>query len=122
MEIPSTRPINAPAAVAVQPEKAPEVAPVPQPEAASPAAPPQVETVPVSKLLQTREAIAEQVSRYLQTSARNLEFQVDGDSATPVIIVRDGEGNVVRRIPGEVALQMLRLANAQSGTFVDSTA
>lgn len=121
MEIPSTRPINAPAAVAVQPEKAPEVAADPQPESASPAAA-QVENVPVSKLLQTREAIAEQVSRYLQTSARNLEFQVDGDSATPVIIVRDGEGNVVRRIPGEVALQMLRLANAQSGTFVDSTA
>lgn len=95
----------------------------PQPASEQPApvkAAPPVEAVQVVDLEGIQEAIAEQVSRFLQTSARNLEFHVEGDS--PVIIVRDGESRVIRRIPGETALEMLRLANAQSGTFVNLTA
>lgn len=97
----------------------------PAPADPSPEAPRLAEpatAMPEQRRVQMQEAIAEQVSRFLQTSARNLEFHVDGNSAMPVIIVRDGQGNVVRRIPGDEALQMLRLANAQSGTFIDSTA
>jgi uncharacterized FlaG/YvyC family protein len=122
MQIPVTQPvvpIPAPANQAERPQ--PTVAAATSPTAA-PIAEPEPEPVPVRNHFETREAIAEQVSRYLQTSARNLEFQVEGESSTPVIIVRDGAGNVVRRIPGGAALQMLRLANAQSGTFVNSTA
>jgi uncharacterized FlaG/YvyC family protein len=73
-------------------------------------------------LQQTQEAVAEQLGRYLQSSARNLEFQVDSDSGTAVIVVRDGQGNVIRRIPGEEALQLMRRLYAQSGTLVDSLA
>jgi uncharacterized FlaG/YvyC family protein len=93
---------------------------VPQPDARVPeraaAAPPP----PAQELSQTRQAIAEQVSGYLQSNARSLEFQVDGATGEPVVVVRDGEGNVIRRIPGEAALQMMRRLNAQSGTLVDS--
>lgn len=121
MQIPVSRPINAISVPASQQDIKP-AAPAEAERVVAPAPVAEGERVSVTNIVQTQEAIAEQVSRYLQTSARNLEFQVDADSATPVIIVRDGAGNVIRRIPGEEALQMLRLANAQSGTFVNSTA
>lgn len=67
-------------------------------------------------------ALAQQVSHYLRSNSRDLEFQVDAQSGHAVITVRDAAGNVVRRIPGEEALQMLRRFNVESGTFVDSMA
>jgi uncharacterized FlaG/YvyC family protein len=93
----------------------------------TPAAPPPVEPVrevvsSSQNLVQTQQAIAEQVSRYLQSSTRNLEFQVDSESGSAVIVVRDGAGNVVRRIPGEEALQRMLRASADSGTLIDSSA
>ena len=69
-----------------------------------------------------QQAIAEQVSRYLNSSTRNLEFQVDSEAGTAVIVVRDVQGNVIRRIPGEEALQRMLRASAESGTLIDSTA
>ena len=71
---------------------------------------------------QTQQAIAEQVSRYLNSSTRNLEFQVDNESGSAVIVVRDVAGNVIRRIPGEEALQRMLRASAESGTLIDSLA
>jgi uncharacterized FlaG/YvyC family protein len=116
MDIPVTKPISGVPAAAGVPER-------PQP-AASPSAPavasPPCEAETVRELASIQQAIAEQVSRFLQTSERNIEFQFEGDA--PVIIVRDGEGRLVRRIPGDQALEMLRLANAQPGTFVNSQA
>ncbi len=66
------------------------------------------------------EAVAKQMNHYLRSNARDLEFQVDFDSGDAIIRVRDAAGNVVRTIPGEAALQMLRRVNVESGTFVDS--
>jgi uncharacterized FlaG/YvyC family protein len=81
------------------------------------------ETRPPAKDMQnTRQAIAEQVSRYLNSSTRNLEFQVDNESGNAVIVVRDVAGNVIRRIPGEEALQRMLRASAESGTLIDSLA
>jgi hypothetical protein len=77
---------------------------------------------PVNKLLHTQKVIAEQVSRYLQSSTRSLEFQVDNESGTAVIVVRDVEGQIIRRIPGEEVMQIMHRLNAQSGTLIDSTA
>lgn len=82
-----------------------------------------VEVQPVRQdTRQTQQAIAEQVSRYLQSSTRNLEFQVDAESAEPVIVVRDGDGHIIRRIPGDEVMQLMRRANAESGTLIDSIA
>jgi uncharacterized FlaG/YvyC family protein len=33
--------------------------------------------------------------------------------------VRDADGNVVRRIPGEEAMEMLRRQSVVTGTFID---
>jgi len=81
-----------------------------------------VRPAPAQNLLLTQQAIAEQVSRYLQSSTRNLEFQVDSESGTAIIVVRDSAGSVIRRIPGEEALQLMRRLNADSGTLLDWTA
>lgn len=70
----------------------------------------------------TQQAIAELVQRFLQASTRNLEFYVEEASGKPVIVVRDAEGQVIRQIPGEEALRMMRRMNAQSGTLFDSIA
>jgi uncharacterized FlaG/YvyC family protein len=88
---------------------------------------PQVEPVAairptVQNLQHAQQAIAEQVSRYLNSSTRNLEFQVDNEAGTAVIVVTDLQGNVIRRIPGEEALQRMLRACAESGTLIDSTA
>jgi uncharacterized FlaG/YvyC family protein len=77
---------------------------------------------PTQDIQQTQAAIAEQVSRYLNSSTRNLEFQVDSESGSAVIVVRDVAGNVIRRIPGEEALQRMLRASAESGTLIDSSA
>ena len=59
---------------------------------------------------------------YLRLSNRNLEFVVEEDSGATVIVVRDAEGEVIRRIPGEEVLQLMRRLNADSGTLIDSRA
>ena len=89
-----------------------------------PAPPEQLPAVakPSTDFSHTRQVIAEQVSRYLQASTRNLEFQVDSESGKAVIVVRDADGQVIRRIPGEEVLQIMHRLNAQSGTLIDSIA
>lgn len=99
----------------------PVVTAEPSADPAPPAAPP-ARSPPVEGMLQTQQLIAEQVSRYLQSTTRNLEFQVDGESGTAVIVVRDAEGQVIRRIPGEEVLQIARGLNAQSGTLISRRA
>jgi len=76
----------------------------------------------MQQLDQKKAAVAQQMSKYLRANSRNLDFQIDGTSGEAVVTVRDASGNVVRRIPGEEAIQMLRRANVESGTFVDSLA
>jgi|SRR5690606_18541999 len=106
-------PANGASAVAVAVDRPAESRPAEQPVIAS---------APVEDLIHAQQAIAEQVSRYLQSSTRNLEFHVDSAAGAPVIVVSDAEGQVIRRIPGEEALQLMRRLNAQSGTLVDSSA
>lgn len=72
------------------------------------------------QLREKQAAVAQQMSAYLRSNSRDLEFQVDTQSGQAVITVLDAAGNVVRRIPGEEAMQMLRRVNVESGTFVDS--
>jgi uncharacterized FlaG/YvyC family protein len=92
------------------------------PETVQPVAPPPVAKVEKLDVPNTQQAISEQVSRYLQSTTRNLEFHVDKEAGVPVIVVSDVEGNVIRRIPGEEALEVMRRANADLGTLIDSSA
>jgi hypothetical protein len=79
-----------------------------------------LDPVVMQQLDQKKAAVAQQMSKYLRANSRNLDFQIDSASGEAVVTVRDASGNVVRRIPGEDALQLLRRANVESGTFIDS--
>lgn len=77
---------------------------------------------PVRDLQHTLTVVAEQLQEYLRASGRDLEFRVDGDAGATVITVRNAStGEVIRQIPNEEALTIMRRLNAQSGTFVDLT-
>ncbi len=70
-----------------------------------------------------QEAVSEHLGDYLRSSDRDLEFRVDGGTHATVITVRNGEtGDIVRQIPNETALRLMRLLNAEPGTLVDLTA
>jgi flagellar protein FlaG len=75
------------------------------------------------ELQQTLAIVAEHLGEYLRSSDRDLEFRIDSGTHTTVITVRNGQtGDVVRQIPNETALRLMRLLNAESGTLVDLTA
>lgn len=121
MELPASKPVAGVSVSPAPPGKSPAVS------AAEQDVVPQVQRVtevkpPEQDLQHTQQAIAEQVSRYLNSSTRNLEFHVDNESGNAVIVVRDVAGNVIRRIPGEEALQRMLRASAESGTLIDSLA
>jgi uncharacterized FlaG/YvyC family protein len=121
MELPSNKPV---AAVPASPSATGRYAAIATSmlETVQPVEPVPATRPPAQNLQHTQQAIAEQVSRYLNSSTRNLEFQVDSEAGTAVIVVRDVQGNVIRRIPGEEALQRMLRASAESGTLIDSTA
>lgn len=83
---------------------------------------PRLDPTVIQAQSQKKAAVAQQMSRYLQTNSRELEFQVDVESGQAFITVRDASGNVVRTIPGEQALEMLRRFSVDPGTFIDSLA
>lgn len=94
---------------------APTAAPAPQPA--------HIDSIdPVVKQDQQERsaALARRMNDFLRSISRDLEFQVDVDSGDAVLTVRDGSGNVIRKIPGEEAMQMLRRNNVESGTLIDS--
>jgi uncharacterized FlaG/YvyC family protein len=70
---------------------------------------------------QRQAAVARRMNDFLRSNARELEFHFDAASGNPVITVRDAAGNIVRTIPGEEAMQMLRRLTVESGTFLDMT-
>jgi hypothetical protein len=121
MDIPAVKPVSSVATTptgqgrpaASQANSGKELPPTPPP-------PPHLDPAVLQDLSQKRAALAQQMSKFLRANSRNLEFQIDRESGSAVITVRDASGNVVRTIPGEEALQMLRRANVESGTFIDS--
>jgi flagellar protein FlaG len=74
-------------------------------------------------LQRTLEHVAARLREYLAESRRDLEFRVDRDAGATVITVRNvNTGEVVRQIPNEEALRVLRRLNEGSSTFLDLTA
>ena len=121
MDIKAAKPVSSVSAVR---EAAGKQAPAAQPRNAAPSVPPREGQVDVARELQHRQAVvAEQLRQYLKATDRDLEFRVDGDTGTTVITVRNAStGDVVRQIPNEEALRIMRSLNAESGTFIDLTA
>ena len=112
------------AALTLPAKGAPAAAPVPAkgaPPEPAPVAREQVEPPP--NPAPTPSKVAEHLQDYLNSARRNLEFRVDADTRTTVITVRIANtGEVVRQIPNEQALRMLRHLNEGSATFMDLTA
>jgi len=68
-------------------------------------------------------AIAAQLQEYLQSTRRDIEFRVDADTGTQVVTVRDANtGEVIRQMPSEEVLRVLKSLNAPQGTLVDQIA
>ena len=88
-----------------------------------PAPPVEKVQAPVHDLQHTLAVVAEQLNEFMRSTNRDLEFRVDDGADTTVVTVRNpSTGEVVRQIPNEEALRIMRRLNAQSGTFVDLTA
>ncbi len=65
-------------------------------------------------------AAAQQLDRFIKSSARNLEFRVDEKSGEVVVSVRDSStGEVIRQIPNEETLRIAeRLADQAHASSV----
>lgn len=119
MDIKAFQPVSSVAASPTGQGK-PVVAPAPSGKDLPPAPAARLDPAVVREQQARQAALAQRVSDFLRSNSRDLEFQVDASSGDAVITVRDAAGNVVRTIPGEEALQMLRRGNVEWGTFVDS--
>ena len=68
-------------------------------------------------------AIAAQLQEYLQSSERDVEFRVDADTDAQVVTVRNAAtGDVVRQMPSEEALRVIKNLIADQGTLLNTSA
>lgn len=69
------------------------------------------------------EAVAKQLQEYLQSSQRDVEFRVDADTHAQVVTVRDSAtGEVIRQMPSEEVLRVMRNLYAAQGSLFDAKA
>lgn len=125
MDINATQPLPVVSTPTSGADRAPAPAVPTAPVSAAPAPPDAAASTPPvgADLRRTLEHVAERLREYLQGSQRELEFSIDEGSNATVIRVRDAvTGDVIRQIPGEEALRLLRNLNVGSGTFLDLTA
>ncbi|MGC4028539.1 MAG: flagellar protein FlaG [Steroidobacteraceae bacterium] len=115
----ATQPVNATSTSAAPVAAQVPAAPAADVKAVQPVAAIQMQPRSGRDLQQTLADVAEHLRQYLQSTARDLEFQVDADSHQTVIIVRDASGSVIRQIPGEEALRLQQRLNEGSSTFLD---
>lgn len=68
------------------------------------------------------EAIARQLQDYMRSTDRDLEFSIDEDTGVPVVAVRDGvTGELIRQLPSDEALRILRNLDVGQPTVLDRT-
>jgi flagellar protein FlaG len=89
------------------------VSPIAQPVAQTPSSP------------ASPAAIAAELQSYLQTSAHAVEttvqFSIDTKTGLPVITVRNAQsGAIVRQLPVDVAVRLLKNFSMGTGTLLDS--
>ena len=83
------------------------VAPVPQAPAAQP-------------MIEAMKKAAEQISSYLQSTGRALQFSVDEETGRTVVTVRDSNtGEIVRQIPDAEALRLAQTLGSQRNALID---
>ena len=125
MDINATQPLPVVSSPIADQDRAPTAVAPTTPVSAAPAPPVATPSAPPvgADLRRMLEHVAERLREYLRDSQRELEFSVDEDSHTTVIRVRDKvTGEVIRQIPGDDALRLLRSLNVGSGTLLDLSA
>jgi flagellar protein FlaG len=67
-----------------------------------------------------RDAMASQLEAFLNSSQRDIEFRVDADTHAQVVTVRDGvSGEVIRQMPNEDVLRVLKNLSGKQGTLLN---
>ena len=80
-------------------------------------------SAPAPSGAQQLAAIAKQLQEFLQNSQRDIEFSVDADTKAQVVTVRDSNtGDVIRQIPSEEALRIIKNLDGKLGSLVDQQA
>jgi flagellar protein FlaG len=59
------------------------------------------------------QAAVQQIQKYLTDSQRTLEFHIDEASGTPVVMVRDANGDLIRQIPSAETLHIAQILKDQ---------
>lgn len=119
----STEPAPAKGALPAAPVAAKPVVPmaVPLPGATQPA-PAAAEGAAQQAAKARAEAIARQLQDYMRSTERELEFSIDEDTGVPVVAVRDGvTGELIRQMPSDEALRILRYLDVGQPTVLDQT-
>ncbi|MEP7311679.1 MAG: flagellar protein FlaG [Pseudomonadota bacterium] len=71
-------------------------------------------------LRETVQDAAQHLEDYLRRSGRDLSFRVDEAAGATVVTVRDAStGEIIRQMPSEEALRLLRRLNEGSATLLD---
>ncbi len=123
MDIQANKPVSSVPASPAAREQVAETANVAPQRAPAPVEEPKPVQLPARDLQHTLKVVAEQLREYMKSNDRDLEFSVDDSAGSTVITVRDASsGDVIRQIPNEEALRIMRRLNADSGTLVDLTA
>lgn len=85
---------------------------------------PSGKSLPVEAVVMSRSDVEDAVSRindFVQKSQRTLNFQLDEDSGQTVIRVYDKESSeLIRQIPGELALELARKLNDEEPSLLFS--
>ena len=69
---------------------------------------------------EVQATVSARLDKYLWDSGRSLEFRIDSSTHATVITVRRADtGEVVRQLPTEEALRLLRRLTEESGTLLD---
>jgi flagellar protein FlaG len=82
----------------------------------NPAAPAvQADTAPPPPVVSREQlqAAVQQIQKYLTDSQRTLEFHIDEASGTPVVMVRDANGDLIRQIPTAETLHIAQMLKDQ---------
>lgn len=82
--------------------------------------PPPTANVPPLNEVDVQEAV-QKLNEYVQSTSRTLDFQVDEDSGKTIVRVFDKDSEeLIRQIPGELALELARKLNEEEPSLLFS--
>ena len=68
------------------------------------------------------EAAVEDINDFFQTMQRSMQFSLDEESERMVVQIKDNDGNVIKQIPSEQALELARRLDEVKGLLLETQA